>query len=63
MPEPAPEPGNKSELKKLGTGQAVNSELLWEQMEESRMDKAIATLDKLLAKRRAAQQQGQAPGG
>jgi hypothetical protein len=62
--EQPPEPTDpKSELKKLGTGRPVNDVLLWEQMEEDRMDKGIRTLTKVAdekeAKRRA--QQGEPP--
>jgi hypothetical protein len=52
-PEPTPESDSKSELKKLGTGQEVNDALLWEQMEEDRMDKMIATGEKALARFKA----------
>jgi hypothetical protein len=53
-PTPAPKPADaKSELKKLGTGRPVNDALLWEQMEEDRMDKMIETSRAALERYRA----------
>ncbi len=34
---------NKSEIRKLGAGERIDHAKLWEEMEEDRLDKAIAT--------------------
>jgi hypothetical protein len=42
-PTPQDPKSDKSELKKLGTGQPIDEVALWAQMEEDRLDKILAT--------------------
>ncbi len=52
MPE-QPQPDPKSELNKMGTGQQIDHAKMWEQMDESRLDKALRSCDRLIAEREA----------
>ncbi len=49
---------DKSEIKKLGTGQPIDHGKLWEQMEEDRMDRLIRVAELRAAEWQAKQAEG-----